>query len=151
MDILGEQLLPAPRETVWTMLNDPAVLRECIPGCEELVAHDATHMTAIVTLKIGPIKARFAGDVDLVDVMPPASYAIMGEGKGGLAGFAKGRAEVELIEVGDETKLVYKVDVAVGGKLAQLGSRLISSTSKKLSEEFFRRFAAKVPEFTAGA
>jgi len=151
MEISAENLLPARRDVVWRMLNSPAILRHCIPGCEELTARDEHHMTAVVALKIGPITARFSGAVTLVDVVAPARYAIVGEGKGGLAGFAKGRADVELIETGDATKLVYRVDVAVGGKLAQLGSRLIQATSRKLSEEFFRRFAAQVPDFVGSA
>lgn len=147
MEITGEYALPAPREIVWEMLNDPDVLRACIPGCEELNADAADHMSAVVSVKIGPIKARFAGEVNLVDLNPPASYAIVGEGKGGIAGFAKGRADIALDEQEDGTLLRYVVTVAIGGKIAQLGGRLIQSTSKKLSAQFFESFAAKVPEF----
>lgn len=148
MEIIAEQLLPASRETVWKMLNDPEVLRACIPGCEELEALGPEQMTAVVSIKIGPIKARFSGEVELIDLDPPSGYTIVGEGKGGIAGFAKGRADIVLEEQGDETLLKYKVTVAIGGKIAQLGGRLITSTSKKLSEQFFDCFAGKVPEFT---
>lgn len=149
MEITGDYVLPAPREVVWEMLNDPEVLRACIPGCEELNADSADHMTAVVSVKIGPIKARFAGEVNLVDLNPPASYAIVGEGKGGIAGFAKGRADIALDEHDEGTLLRYAVTVAIGGKIAQLGGRLIQSTSRKLSAQFFESFAARVPEFMA--
>lgn len=149
MEITGEQVLAAPREVVWEMLNNPEILRACIPGCEELNADSPEHMSAVVSLKIGPIKARFAGEVNLVELNPPASYAIVGEGKGGIAGFAKGRADVALEEHAEGTLLKYAVTVAIGGKIAQLGGRLITSTSKKLSAQFFESFAAKVPEFLA--
>jgi carbon monoxide dehydrogenase subunit G len=143
MDIHGEQLLSADRSRVWNMLNDPEILRECIPGCEALVAEKENEMAAIVAIKIGPIKARFSGKVQLVNIVAPASYSIVGEGKAGIAGFAKGVADVTLEEHPEGTLLLYKVDVAIGGKLAQLGSRLIESTSRKLSEQFFEKFAAR--------
>lgn len=144
MQIEDECVLPAPREKVWAMLNDIEVLRACIPGCESLEEHDGGRMTAVVTTKIGPIKARFAGDVQLSDLVPPVSYTIQGEGKGGIAGFAKGRADVALSDHPDGTLLRYTVDVAIGGKIAQLGGRLIAATSKKLSEQFFKAFAERV-------
>lgn len=149
MEISAHHLLPAPRATVWAMLNDPQVLRACIPGCEALEADSPTHMRATVAVRIGPIKARFAGAVNLVDLNPPASYAIEGEGKGGIAGFAQGRADISLDDHPDGTMLSYTVTVAIGGKIAQLGGRLITSTAKKLSAQFFDSFAAKVPEFTS--
>jgi len=148
MDIEAEQVLPAKRSVVWEMLNDPEVLKDCIPGCETLEAADKEHMSATVTVKIGPIKARFAGDVELQDINPPTSYAIVGEGKGGVAGFAKGRADVFLEDHDQGTLLKYKVNVTIGGKIAQLGGRLITSTSKKLSEQFFESFARKVSAVT---
>jgi carbon monoxide dehydrogenase subunit G len=143
MELKGEYRIPAPRERVWAMLNDPAVLRECIPGCESLEGSPAEGFAARVTTKVGPVKATFNGQVTLSNVKPPESYTISGEGKGGVAGFAKGGADVHLAEDGADTVLTYAVNAQVGGKLAQLGSRLIDSTSKKLADQFFASFAAK--------
>ena len=137
MDLNGTELIPADRETVWAALNDPDVLRACIPGCETLEMSSPTEMAATVALKIGPVKARFAGEVELSDLKPPESYTITGEGKGGIAGFAKGGADVKLTSEGAGTRLDYTVAAKVGGKIAQLGSRLIDSTAKKLAAEFF--------------
>lgn len=141
MDIQAEQVLAADQAVIWNLLNDPDVLRDCIPGCEALEQDGPNRMTATVTVKVGPIKARFSGNVELQDLIPPKSYSIVGEGKGGLAGFAKGRAQILLEGHESGTLLKYKVDVAIGGKLAQLGARMLESTSKKLSGEFFARFA----------
>ena len=143
MELKGEYRIPAPRERVWAMLNDPNVLRECIPGCESLEGSAAEGFAARVTTKVGPVKATFNGQVTLSNVKPPESYTISGEGKGGVAGFAKGGADVHLAEDGAGTLLTYTVNAQVGGKLAQLGSRLIDSTSKKLADQFFSSFAAK--------
>lgn len=143
MELTGEYRIPAPREKVWNMLNDPEVLRDCIPGCQELSGSPEDGFDASVKLKIGPVSATFAGGVTLSDLVPPESYRIIGEGKGGVAGFASGAAEVNLAEDGAETVLTYKVDVKIGGKLAQLGSRLVKSTSDKLSRQFFDCFAAR--------
>jgi carbon monoxide dehydrogenase subunit G len=143
MELKGEYRIPAPRERVWAMLNDPNVLRECIPGCESLDGSPAEGFAARVTTKVGPVKATFNGHVTLSNVKPPESYTISGEGKGGVAGFAKGGADVHLAEDGAGTLLTYAVNAQVGGKLAQLGSRLIDSTSKKLADQFFSSFAAK--------
>jgi uncharacterized protein len=143
MDLKGEYRIPAPRDQVWVMLNDPAVLRECIPGCEALEGSVADGFTARVTTKVGPVKATFNGAVTLSNVNPPESYRISGEGKGGVAGFAKGGADVHLAEDGAGTVLTYTANAQVGGKLAQLGSRLIDSTAKKLADQFFASFAAK--------
>jgi carbon monoxide dehydrogenase subunit G len=143
MELKGEYRIPAPRERVWAMLNDPNVLRECIPGCESLDGSPAEGFAARVTTKVGPVKATFNGHVTLSNVKPPESYTISGEGKGGVAGFAKGGADVHLAEDGAGTLLTYTVNAQVGGKLAQLGSRLIDSTSKKLADQFFASFAAK--------
>ena len=143
MELKGEYRIPAPRELVWAMLNDPNVLRECIPGCESLEGSAAEGFSARVTTKVGPVKATFNGQVTLSNVKPPESYTISGEGKGGVAGFAKGGADVHLAEDGAGTVLTYTVNAQVGGKLAQLGSRLIDSTSKKLAEQFFSCFASK--------
>lgn len=144
MIIEGEERIPAPVETVWRALNDPAVLKDCIPGCEELEKKSDTEFAATVSLKIGPIKARFNGAVELTNLNPPHSYTISGEGKGGVAGFAKGGADVTLTADGETTVLSYQAKAEVGGKMAQLGSRLIQSTSKKLAGQFFADFNARV-------
>ena len=141
MDMNGSERIEAPVETVWQALNDPEILRQAIPGCESLEKTSDTNMTAKVVLKIGPIKAKFEGAVELQNLNPPHSYTIAGEGKGGLAGFAKGGADVSLEADGpDATILTYTVKAEVGGKIAQLGSRLNDSTSKKLAGEFFAKF-----------
>ena len=145
MDMQGEERIGAPIQKVWEALNDPEVLKECIPGCQSLEMQSPTEMTATVVLKIGPIKATFNGEVTLKNLKPPHSYTIQGEGKGGIAGFAKGGADVTLTEDGpDATVLKYAAKADVGGKIAQLGSRLIESTSKKLAGQFFSSFGEKV-------
>ena len=141
MEMTGEYTIPAKRSEVWKALNNPDILKECIPGCTELEAIDAQHLKATVALKIGPVSAKFRGAVELSDIIEPKSYRIYGEGKGGAAGFAKGGANVDLEELDENnTVLRYKVDAKIGGKLAQLGSRLIDSTSKKLAGKFFDSF-----------
>jgi carbon monoxide dehydrogenase subunit G len=141
LDIEGEERIAAPLDRVWQALNDPEVLKKCIPGCQNLDKKSDTEFAATVVLKIGPIKATFAGEVTLKNLDPPRSYTIEGEGKGGIAGFAKGGADVRLTEDGpDATILKYAAKADVGGKIAQLGSRLIVSTSKKLAGEFFSTF-----------
>lgn len=142
--IEGEERIAAPVDKVWAALNDPAVLKECIPGCQSLEMKSPTEMAATVVLKIGPIKATFNGEVTLKNLKPPHSYTIQGEGKGGIAGFAKGGADVTLTEDGNGTMLKYAAKADVGGKIAQLGSRLITSTSKKLAGQFFSTFGEKV-------
>jgi len=144
MDMNGSHRIPAKRETVWEALNDPAILKACIPGCESLEKTSDTEMTAEVTSKIGPVKAKFKGAVTLLNINPPESYTISGEGKGGVAGFAKGSADVKLTEEGEETVLDYEAKAQVGGKLAQLGSRLIDSTAKKMADDFFSKFSEMV-------
>jgi carbon monoxide dehydrogenase subunit G len=145
MDMQGEERIEAPIQKVWEALNDPEVLKECIPGCQSLEKKSDTDLEAVVTLKIGPIKAKFQGAVELKNLNPPHSYTIQGEGKGGIAGFAKGGADVTLKEDGaDTTILTYTAKADVGGKMAQLGSRLINSTSKKLAGQFFDTFNKKV-------
>lgn len=140
MEISGEERIAAPREKVWAALNDPEILRQCIPGCQTLEQKSPTELAATVKLKIGPVSASFSGEVTLSDINAPESYRISGEGKGGIAGFAKGFADVSLAEDGSDTILTYKADAQVGGKLAQLGSRLIGSTSQKLAQQFFADF-----------
>ena len=143
--IEGEERISAPVEKVWAALNDPAVLKESILGCQSLEKTSDTDLAAIVVLKIGPIKATFNGEVTLKNLKPPHSYTIQGEGKGGIAGFAKGGADVTLTADGpDVTVLKYEAKADVGGKIAQLGSRLITSTSKKLAGQFFSTFNEKV-------
>jgi carbon monoxide dehydrogenase subunit G len=141
MDMTGEYRIPAPREAVWKALNDPEVLKQCIPGCDELEKKSDTEYAAKVTAKVGPVKAKFGGNVTMSDLDPPSSYTISGEGSGGAAGFAKGGAKVRLTEDGGATVLSYTVNATVGGKLAQIGSRLIDSTAKKMANDFFGKFA----------
>ena len=145
MDLTGEYRIPAPRETVWAALNNPDVLRVCIPGCEELNKTSDTEFVARVVAKIGPVKAGFGGKVTLSDIDPPNGYTITGEGQGGAAGFAKGGAKVRLeaVDGGTVTVLYYTADAQIGGKLAQIGSRLVEGTAKKLADEFFAAFAAQ--------
>ena len=144
MDMNGEYRIEAPRQRVWDALNDPEILKQSIPGCEEIVKTSDTEMTAKVTAKVGPVKAKFAGKVTLSDMNPPESYTISGEGKGGAVGFAKGGAKVALAEDGDATILTYEVNANVGGKLAQIGSRLIDGAAKKMANDFFGTFATVV-------
>jgi len=153
MDMTGQQTIPAPRETVWEALNDPEVLKQCIPGCEEIEKTSDTGFTAKVSAKVGPVKAKFSGAVELQDLNPPISYTIAGEGKGGAAGFAKGGAKVELEEAegGAATVLKYEVNASVGGKLAQIGGRLIDSTAKKYANDFFETFTKIASERAGGA
>jgi len=153
MDMTGEQRIAAPRQDVWEALNDPEVLKACIPGCKSLEKTSDNEMKASVTLAVGPVKATFAGNVTLSEINAPTSYVITGQGSGGVAGFAKGQAKVNLADDGDGTLLTYTAKADVGGKLAQLGGRLIDATSKKLAGEFFQKFGEIVgppPEATAG-
>src|SRR5881394_4590204 len=144
MEIKGEYKIAAPREKVFAALNDQAVLQACIPGCESLEKLSDTEMTAKVRLRIGPVSAAFSGKVTLSDIDPPNGYKISGEGQGGVAGFAKGGAVVSLAEDAGATVLSYDVDAQVGGKIAQLGQRLINGAAKKLADEFFANFAKAV-------
>lgn len=147
MTMTGEVTLPASKDVVWAKLNDDAVLKACIPGCETLTKEDDTHFSAVVKVKLGPVKATFKGKVELQDLDPPNGYRIVGEGEGGIAGFAKGGAGVRLADAdGGQTVLSYEVEAQVGGKLMQMGSRLIDSVSKKLADEFFTNFAKAVAE-----
>jgi carbon monoxide dehydrogenase subunit G len=145
MTMTGEVQLPANRQAVWEKLNDPQVLKSCIPGCEQLDKTSETEFQAIATIKVGPVKARWKGKVRLSDLDPPNSYRISGEGEGGVAGFAKGGAKVSLADSdGGGTLLTYDVEAQIGGKLAQLGQRLISGAAKKTADDFFQKFAAAV-------
>ncbi len=144
MEIKGEYRVAAPREKVFAALNDAAILQACIPGCESLEKSSDTEMKAKVRMRIGPVSASFTGKVTLSDLDPPNGYKISGEGQGGAAGFAKGGAVVTLREDGAETVLNYNVDAQVGGKIAQVGARLIDGTARKLADEFFSKFATMV-------
>ena len=152
MDMTGERRIAASRKTVWAALNNPEILKQCIPGCEALEMQSPTDMTARVKLVIGPVKATFNGKVKLADLDPPNGYRISGEGNGGVAGYAKGGAAVQLADDGAGTLMRYEVKADVGGKLAQLGGRLIDSTAKKLADEFFEKFTVVVggPPAAAG-
>lgn len=141
MDMTGSHRIEAPRDKVWAALNDPDVLRQCIPGCEEVQKLSDTEFTAKVHAKVGPVSARFAGKVTLSDLDPPRGYTITGEGSGGAAGFGKGGATVRLEEDGAATLLNYEAHAQVGGKLAQIGSRLVDGTARKMADDFFTRFA----------
>lgn len=151
MEMSGEHRIPAPRQAVWEALNDPDVLKQCIPGCESLEKLSDTEMKGQVRAKVGPVSAKFAGMVTLSNVTPPEGYTIQGEGKGGAAGFAKGGADVKLAEDGDDTILTYQANAQVGGKLAQIGSRLVKGTAEKMAGDFFSRFATLVAERQSGA
>jgi carbon monoxide dehydrogenase subunit G len=145
MQMNDSQRIPASKEKVWAALNNSEILKQCIPGCQSLEMTAPNEMTATVVLKVGPVKATFGGKVTLSDLDPPNSYRISGEGSGGIAGFAKGGAAVRLTEESpDVTILTYEVDAQIGGKLAQLGGRLIDSTARKLAGEFFASFGEVV-------
>jgi uncharacterized protein len=149
MTMTGEYQLSAPQQVVWEKLNDPAVLKACIPGCEELEKTSPNDFQAVATIKIGPVKARFKGKVTLSDIDAPNGYKISGQGEGGVAGFAKGGADVRLTPKDGGTLLSYSVDAQIGGKLAQLGQRLINGAAKKVADDFFEKFATEVTAKTA--
>lgn len=140
MEMTGEQRIPAPRPAVWAALNDPEVLRQCIPGCEEIEKTSDTEFQAKVTAKVGPVKATFRGKVTLSDIDPANGYTITGEGQGGPAGFGKGGAKVRLADDGSGTLLTYTASAQVGGKLAQIGSRLVDAAVRKMADDFFTQF-----------
>lgn len=142
MDLTGEYVITAARDRVWAALNDPDILAKALPGCEELTRTGDLGFEAVATQKIGPVKARFKGKVTLEDLNPPESYTLKGEGTGGAAGFAKGQAKVRLDDVPEGTRLSYEVKANVGGKLAQIGQRLIDQAAKKIADDFFANFSA---------
>jgi carbon monoxide dehydrogenase subunit G len=144
MDMTGERRIAASRQAVWEALNNPDVLKQSIPGCETLEKVSDSEFKATANVKIGPISARFSGRVELTDIDPPNGYRIGGEGQGGVAGFAKGGATVALTDDGADTLLRYDVKAQVGGKIAQLGARLIDASAKQMADQFFNRFAAQV-------
>ena len=140
MDMKGEQLIPALQADVWQALNDPAVLRACVPGCEVIDLVGPNEYMVMMVARVGPVSAKFKGRLMLSDIKPPNSYAISFDGQGGPAGFAKGGAQVTLSTLGDQTRLVYDVKASVGGKLAQIGSRLIDAAARKVADDFFNNF-----------
>ncbi|MGC8469554.1 MAG: SRPBCC family protein [Acetobacteraceae bacterium] len=151
MDMTGERLIAAPREKVWAALNDPEILKSSIPGCDSLVREAEDTLKASAAVKVGPISARFSGKVLLSEIDPPNGYRISGEGTGGVAGFARGGAVVRLADTAGGTRLTYEAKAEVGGKLAQLGARLIDATAKQMADTFFDRFAAALAPAAAGA
>lgn len=146
MEFTGEYRIPAPRQVVWEALNDPEILRQALPGCEEMKKLSDTEFEARVLAQVGPVKARFSGRVKLEEPNPPESYMLVGEGQGGAAGFARGQAKVTLTEEDGHTVLRYVAEANVGGKLAQIGSRLVQGTAKKMADQFFGRFSEIVAE-----
>jgi len=146
MDFNGRYVIPALPEVVWAGLNDPDTLKACIPGCQKIEKTDPTNFIATATLKIGPVKATFQGKVGLSDLDPPHRCRLSGEGQGGVAGFAKGDAEIVLTPEGDGTVLTYTAKASVGGKLAQIGQRLIDGAAKQIADDFFTRFAEKLTQ-----
>ncbi len=149
MDFSGRYLIPAPPEAVWAALNDPEILKACIPGCERMEKTDDTHFDAAATLKIGPMKATFKAKVALENLDPPHRCTLRGEGQGGVAGFAKGEAEITLTPEGDGTVLTYNAKANIGGKLAQIGQRLIDGAAKQIADDFFARFTAAIADAAA--
>jgi len=145
MEMTGEQLIAAPQKVVWDALNDPQVLKVCVPGCESIERSGDNEYQVLMVARVGPVSAKFKGKLTLSDIKPPQSYALSFEGQGGPAGFAKGGAQVRLESMaGDKTRLAYDVKASVGGKLAQIGSRLVDAAAKKVADDFFRNFNAKV-------
>ncbi|SEJ84815.1 SRPBCC family protein [Paraburkholderia diazotrophica] len=144
MELTGEQILPLPRERVWAALNDPEILKASVPGCESFERVDDNQFQMVMAATVGPIKARFRGKMMLTDLQPPQSYSMTFEGSGGAAGFGKGGAHVDLLADGGGTRLVYRSHAQVGGRLAQVGARLIDGVARKMAEDFFGRFTAAV-------
>jgi len=152
MELTGERLIAAPIATVWAGLNDPEVLKACINGCESLERTGDDAFAALVAVRVGPVSAKFKGNLRMSDVKPPESYTIAFDGQGGVAGFGKGSADVRLAPEGEGTRLSYQARAQVGGKMAQVGSRLIDAAAAKIAEDFFAAFEAKVaPPSAEGA
>lgn len=144
MEMKGEQLIPASQQATWDALNNPEVLKACVPGCESITPAGDNTYEVLMVAKVGPVSAKFKGKLTLSDIVPPQSYSMSFEGQGGAAGFAKGGANVNLVSEGDQTKLLYAAKANVGGKLAQIGSRLIDAAAKKVADDFFRNFNQKM-------
>ena len=151
MEMTGEQLIHASQADTWAALNDPEVLKACVPGCESIDRVSDTEYVVQMTARVGPVSAKFKGKLNLSNMNPPHSYSIAFEGQGGVAGFAKGGADVSLTPEGHSTKLAYKVKANVGGKLAQIGSRLVDAAANKVANDFFNAFNAKVGKPAHGA
>jgi carbon monoxide dehydrogenase subunit G len=151
MELKGERLIPAPVERTWAALNDPEVLKACIAGCESLERTADDAFQALVAVRVGPVSSRFKGNIRLTDVAPPSRYTIHFDGQGGVAGFGKGSADVSLEPAGTGTRLAYAARAQVGGKMAQVGSRLIDAAAGKITEDFFSAFEARLKAETAGA
>jgi hypothetical protein len=150
MEMTGEQLIPASQQQTWDALNDPDMLKQCVPGCESIEPAGDNQYQVLMVARVGPVSAKFKGKLTLSDVQPPNSYSIAFEGQGGAAGFAKGGAQVRLSPEGDGTRLSYEAKANVGGKLAQIGSRLVDAAAKKVADEFFRNFNEKVAALHGG-
>ena len=146
MEMKGEQLIPAPQQAVWDALNDPAMLKACVPGCDSIEPTGTNEYQVLMVARVGPVSAKFKGKLTLSDIRPPDSYSIAFEGQGGAAGFARGGAQVRLSPQGESTRLAYDVKASVGGKLAQIGSRLVDAAAKKVANDFFNKFNQKVGE-----
>ena len=144
MEMSAEQIIPASQQQTWDALNDPAMLKQCVPGCESIDPIGDNQFQVLMVARVGPVSAKFKGKLTLSDIQPPTSYSIAFEGQGGAAGFAKGGAQVRLSPQGDSTRLVYDVKANVGGKLAQIGSRLVDAAAKKVADDFFRTFNEKL-------
>ena len=144
MELQGERLIPSPLDTTWAALNDPETLKSCIAGCESLVRTGDDAFAAVLALKIGPVSARFKGNLQMTNIRAPHGYTINFDGQGGVAGFGKGSADVALVAEGEQTRLKYSARATVGGKMAQVGSRLIDATAAKITEDFFKAFAARL-------
>jgi carbon monoxide dehydrogenase subunit G len=150
MEMTGEQLIPASQQDTWKALNDPEILKACIPGCESIDSTGENEYSVLMVARVGPVSAKFKGKLSLSDIRPPTSYAMAFEGQGGPAGFAKGGAHVSLSTEGNQTRLRYEAKASIGGKLAQIGSRLIDAAAKKVSDDFFRAFNEKVASGAGG-
>jgi carbon monoxide dehydrogenase subunit G len=144
MEMTGEQLIAAPQKEVWDALNDPQILKACVPGCESIERSGDNEYQVLMVARVGPVSAKFKGKLTLSDINPPQSYSISFEGQGGAAGFAKGGAQVRLSTEGENTKLSYDVKANVGGKLAQIGSRLVDAAARKVADDFFKNFNGKM-------
>jgi carbon monoxide dehydrogenase subunit G len=151
MEMNGEQRIPATQQQTWEGLNDPEVLKACVPGCESIERQSDTDYQVLMTARVGPVSAKFKGKLTLSDLDPPRGYSIAFEGQGGVAGFGKGGAQVQLEPDGDETVLRYAVKASVGGKLAQIGSRLVDAAAKKIANDFFTAFNQKMASQHSGA
>jgi carbon monoxide dehydrogenase subunit G len=144
MEMTGEQLIPASQQETWDALNDPDMLKACVPGCESITRVNENEYQVQMTAKVGPVSAKFRGRLSLFDIKAPHSYSLAFEGQGGAAGFAKGAAQVRLSPQGDQTRLAYEAKANVGGKLAQIGSRLVDAAAKKVADDFFQNFTRKM-------